>query len=355
MESIVFLWSRICFQSDFCMARNMWFSTALVVLLLYVAVTSEEVQAKSFVSPTLSYWHRKLATTPIPDFLQELIFPFSSHKKSEVLDAIREGNKVSVGELGREEGPDVDAMKTPRIRYETAADDDDMIKSDPLWSAMFFLEEELHSGTNFTLYRKLLKKSTPDSGIFFLPRPLAEAIPFSSHKLSVALQMLNISQGSHTALAMKHTLQVCESPANGGEIRYCAISLESMIDYATSTLGTSGVSVLETNVPCKVKSQRYTITGIPSRSKSGLGSVVCHMLTYPYAVYLCHQIQNTTTIRLSLKGEDGSSGEGVAVCHTDTSGWNPRHVAFKLLNVKPGGSPICHFLLDDDVLWLPAN
>lgn len=332
------------------MACNMWFSTSLVVLL-YVVVASEEVRApESSVSPTVSYWHRKLPTTPIPDVLQQFIFPFSTHKTSELLDAIREGGPdPRTPKLGRKGGPDAIFIK---YYHPAVADDDDMI-TDPALSAMFFMEEEFHTGKKLTLYRKLLKKSTPDSGIFFLPRPLAETIPFSSDKLSVALDMLNISQGSHTALAMKHTLQLCEMPAISGEIKYCTTSLESMIDHATSTLGTSGVTVLETNVPCNLNSQRYTMTGIHFQSKSG--SVICHGQPYPYAVYYCHQNQHTTVALVSLQGDDGSIGEAVTVCHANTTGWNPQNFVFKELNVKPGGAPICHLLPGEHVLWLPAN
>ncbi|MGL7493602.1 BURP domain-containing protein, partial [Salmonella sp. NW860] len=334
------------------MACNMWFSTALVVLLLYVAVGSEEVQAESSASPTLSYWHRKLPTTPIPDALQQLIFPFSSQKTSELLYAIREGNKVSTGEAPlTSELVRTTAVPTGHIyKAELTA-----IIADPSLSAMFFLEKDLRTGAKLKLYRKNLKRSSPDSRIFFLPRRLAEAIPFSSDKLSVALEMLNISQGSDAALAMKHSLQLCESPAISGEIKYCPTSLESMIDYATSNLGTSGVSVLETNVPCNLNSQRYTITGIPFQSKSGLKSVICHSLIYPYAVYDCHQLQQTTAARVSLKGDDGSTGEGSAVCHSNTSAWSPQHFAFKLLNVKPGGATICHFLNGENVVWVPVS
>lgn len=352
------------------MACNMWFSTALVVLLLYVAVGSEEVQAESSASPTLSYWHRKLPTTPIPDALQQLIFPFSSQKTSELLNAIREGNKVSTGEPALTSelirtaavptgiyygAPHSSGADRNRLRGAPAAEENAIIP-DPSLLAMYFLEEDLRTGAKLTLYRKNLKRSSQDSRIFFLPRRLAEAIPFSSDKLSVALEMLNISQGSSAALSMKHTLQQCERPATSGEmIKYCPTSLESMIDYATSTLGTSGVSVLETNVPCNLNSQRYTITGIPFQSKSGLKSAICHSLIYPYAVYYCHQIQQTTAARVSLKGDDGSTGEGPVVCHSDTSAWNPQHFAFKVLNVKPGGAPICHFLNGENVLWVPVN
>jgi hypothetical protein len=336
----------------------MRFSTALVVLL-YVAVA---VQAKSSSSPTLTYWHRKLPWTPIPDALRELISPLSPQKTSELLDAIREDKKVSLGEPKFGTTTDdfdntfnyFSGYTLSYFHYGAGVHDDDAIANTSL-SGLFFLDKDLHTGKKMTLYSRLLQRPSPDSRIFFLPRRLAEAIPFSSDKLSVALQMLDISRGSHLALAMKNTLELCESPANSGENSYCATSLESMIDYATSRLGTSRVNLLDTNVPCKAESQQYTITGLPFQSKSGLKSVVCHGQAYAYAVYYCHETQHTTTARVSLKGEDGCSGEGVGVCHTDTSGWSPQHVAFKVLNVKPGGAPVCHFLPDGHVLWLPAN
>jgi hypothetical protein len=54
-----------------------------------------------------------------------------------------------------------------------------------------------------------------------------------------------------------------------------------------------------------------------------------------------------------LEGADGTNAKAVAVCHTDTSAWNPKHLAFQVLNVKPGTVPVCHFLPQDHVVWLP--
>ena len=125
-----------------------------------------------------------------------------------------------------------------------------------------------------------------------------------------------------------------------------------MIDFLTSKVGTNNVNSLAMNV---AKGQQYTITGFPFRSKSGSKSVACHRQTYAYAVYYCHETEHTTTARVSLMGEDGCRGEGVAVCHTDMSAWNPEHLAFKVLNIKPGGAPVCHFIPNDHIVWLAAN
>uniref|UniRef100_A0A7N0TC80 BURP domain-containing protein n=1 Tax=Kalanchoe fedtschenkoi TaxID=63787 RepID=A0A7N0TC80_KALFE len=50
-------------------------------------------------------------------------------------------------------------------------------------------------------------------------------------------------------------------------------------------------------------------------------------------------------------GTSGTKVKAVGVCHTNTSTWNPEHDAFKILNVKPGGEPVCHFLPGYNVLW----
>ncbi|CDP20906.1 unnamed protein product [Coffea canephora] len=58
---------------------------------------------------------------------------------------------------------------------------------------------------------------------------------------------------------------------------------------------------------------------------------------------------------VNLVGADGAKVKAVAVCHRDTSAWNPRHLAFQLLKVKPGTVPICHFLPEDHIVWVPKH
>jgi hypothetical protein len=53
-----------------------------------------------------------------------------------------------------------------------------------------------------------------------------------------------------------------------------------------------------------------------------------------------------------LEGVDGNRVKAVAVCHTDTSQWNPKHLAFQVLKVQPGTVPVCHFLPQDHVVWV---
>ncbi|GLJ54975.1 hypothetical protein SUGI_1180290 [Cryptomeria japonica] len=340
----------------------------LTVLVLLLAIEAAALNGER-VSPSLTYWHEKLPTTAMPETLKVLI---SAEDEKVAVNVGKGGVNVNVGKgntppkapapapKGKGKGVGV-AVKPPvkggggggvSVRtpgkgvgvhvgtqspydYNYAADT--QMLADPSLS-MFLLEKDLHSGTKVSL--RLVQENNPDAQkTQFLPRGVAEQIPFTSDKFSVALKELNVEQDSDMGVAMKETLQECESPAIKGESKYCATSLESMIDYSTSRLGSNHVTVLATNVPKTAKSmkQEYTIVGVKYVSKPGEKSV------------------GTRTARVWVKGEDGSRAEAVAVCHADTSAWNPNHVAFQVLNVKPGAASLCHFIPQDHVVWLPVN
>ncbi|CAH8257242.1 unnamed protein product [Arabidopsis lyrata] len=69
-------------------------------------------------------------------------------------------------------------------------------------------------------------------------------------------------------------------------------------------------------------------------------SVVCHKQKYPFAVFYCHKAMMTSVYAVPLEGENGMRAKAVAVCHKNTSAWNPNHLAFKVLKVKPGTVPV---------------
>lgn len=356
----------------------------LIVLMSVLAIEAATLHGKR-VSPSLTYWHEKLPTTAMPEALKVLI---SAEDEKVAVNVGKGGVNVNVGKTppkppapapkGKGKGVGVSvnppvkgkggggvSVRTPgkgvgvhvgtKSPYDYNYAADAQMLADPSLS-MFLLEKDLHSGTKVSL--RLVQENNPDTQkTHFLPRGVAEQIPFSSSKFSVALKELNVEQDSDMGVSMKETLQECESPAINGESKYCATSLESMIDYSTSRLGSNHVTVLATNVPKTAKSmkQEYTIVGVKYVSKPGEKSVVCHSQKYAYAVFYCHEAQGTKTARVWVKGEDGSRAEAVAVCHEDTSAWNPSHVAFQVLNVKPGAASLCHFIPQDHVVWLPAN
>ncbi|XP_078151418.1 BURP domain-containing protein 3-like isoform X1 [Carex rostrata] len=216
----------------------------------------------------------------------------------------------------------------------------------------FFLEQDLHPGSKLnTQFEKR------NAAAKFLPRSEAESIPFSSKKLPEVVSRFSVQPGSDKEEAMKETLRECEDPALKGEKKMCATSLESMVDFSVANLGTKNVQAVSTTVHSKDETprQEYTIvaSGVKNLAQDEL--VACHQQTYAYAVFYCHLAKSTKGYMVKMTGKDGTVVNAVAVCHADTSAWNPKHIAFKLLNVKPGTVPVCHLLPQDHVVFSRNN
>ncbi|KAK9274319.1 hypothetical protein L1049_019133 [Liquidambar formosana] len=107
-----------------------------------------------------------------------------------------------------------------------------MPRLDDLNVANFFFGKGLASWLNMKLQ---FTKIT--NGANFLPREVADSIPFSSTKLPQILNRFSLRPKSVEAQIMKETNEQCEGPGNVGEDKYCATSLESLIDFSTLELG----------------------------------------------------------------------------------------------------------------------
>uniref|UniRef100_A0A2N9IFH8 BURP domain-containing protein n=1 Tax=Fagus sylvatica TaxID=28930 RepID=A0A2N9IFH8_FAGSY len=173
----------------------------------------------------------------------------------------------------------------------------------------YFTMDDLVEGNIMPIHFPIQKISQ------FLPREEADSIPFSIPQLPNLLQLFSIPIDSPNARAMEDTLLNCEAaPMNRGDQALCYLIREI---YAPKW-------------------------------------VACHPLPYPYKVFFCHFVEKSKIFKVSLGGEDGHKVEAVAVCHLDTSDWNPDHIIFRQLGVKPGLSPICHFLPIHNLVWVPS-
>lgn len=265
------------------------------------------------------------------------------------------GTSVNVGKGGVHVGVKTPPKKPPvyvnvsPFLYRYAATET-QIHDDPT-VALFFLEKNLKPGTQLTLD---FTRST--SGAAFVSRQEANSIPFSSAKLPEILRRFSIEPSSVEAESMKQTLSQCEEPAMEGETKFCATSLESMVELSTSSLGTRNVVAASTTVDNENSpKQSYSIVASGVKKLAGSSLVACHAQAYAYAVFYCHTTQKTKAYEVTMVGKDGTRVDAVAVCHTDTAKWNPKHIAFKVLNVKPGTVPVCHFLPQDHLVWCPKK
>ncbi|KAI3695548.1 hypothetical protein L1987_78545 [Smallanthus sonchifolius] len=229
----------------------------------------------------------------------------------------------------------------------------DLYELDPALN-VFFHVHDLYSGKKMPIYFAVNDPSTTPR---LLTREQSDSIPFSSSKLSYLLDLISLTKGSPQALAMDQTLKQCELEATPGETRFCASSLESMLDLTRGIMGVVKLKALTTNIynMSNTLLQGYTFLKEPLEINVS-DMVACHTMAYPYAVYYCHgQKGYNRVFEISLGGENGNTVDAIAVCHMDTSNWDSDHVAFRVLGDQPGSSPVCHFLPADNIVWIPSS
>ncbi|KAM5555385.1 BURP domain protein RD22 [Rosa sericea] len=280
----------------------------------------------------MSYWNSALPRSSLPSkAVQQVLNPA--------------GEKIYAGI-----GKDAVNLTTTACYRTTYAAIEAEINMEPGLTTYFQGKDLQHLGKTVTL--RFLKPTSNKATL--LPRQVAKSIPFSSSKLPEILTYFGVKPKSAVAEVMKRTIKQCEAPAIKGEDKFCATSLESLIDFTVSKLG-KYVQVYSTEGENENK-QQYSIeiTGVQS---IGDKSIVCHKEKYVYGVFYCHKFYGTTTraYMVPLVGADGvTKAKAVAVCHIDTTAWNPKHLAFQVLKIKPGNTiPVCHFLHTTSLLWAP--
>lgn len=219
----------------------------------------------------------------------------------------------------------------------------------------FIAINDLHVGKTISLIQTEEASSLPH----FLPRDEADSIPFSMEEFPNLLQLFSISQDSPQAKAIKWALEKCESKPIKGETKFCATSLESMVDSVRAIFGPQTPSkVLITASFTKSNTtlrQNYTflqVKEVYSLSTSKISAVVCHHMPYPYAVFYCHGLEGGTKVfNISLGGEHGERVTAFFMCHMDTSAW-VSDVAVLVLGLKHG-SPVCHYVFPQNLIWVP--
>ncbi|GAB4860839.1 hypothetical protein Ancab_036000 [Ancistrocladus abbreviatus] len=271
-------------------------------------------------SPIEVYWKRVLGNTAMPNAVKESLPQYAN----------------AVVDNGEKFVPLSDVYMGWSFAVKEVELHDDIVRSS------FFLKKDLQVGKKRTLHFPLNKIIT------FLPRPIAESVPFSSSKLPQILSHFKVNPQSKEAQHIRGTIRRCEVKSPIDREKYCATSLESLVDYVTSKLGNE-VKALSPLIPKKNKMQ-YTILDVTM-----LGDkhpvMTCHKTNYPFAVFYCHLHSAIIPYRVSLIATDGTKVKVLATCHNHTSQWNPKAAGFQVLNVKPGAT-ICHSLGEHDVLWL---
>lgn len=222
---------------------------------------------------------------------------------------------------------------------------------------VFFTTNDLKVGKSMPMY---FSKKDLSASPRLLPREEADSILFSASKLPYLLEYFSFSKNSPQAQAIEYTLRQCELKPIKGETRLCATSLESMVEFVRSVFGSDAqfkvlttTHLTNTSTTTTPLLKNYTILETP-KEMFAPRMIACHTLPYPYAVFYCHSQESKNKVfEISLSSDDGERIEAVAVCHMDTSQWDRDHAAFRVLNIEPGTSPICHFFPEDNLVWVP--
>ncbi|KAG8658157.1 BURP domain protein RD22 [Manihot esculenta] len=302
------------------------------LLLIFALFTTIALRGSHASLPAKVYWQSMLPNTPLPKTLQDSLQPSDIGKK----------NRFSFPE----DYPQNGARATYGVGY--WPDNRKFVKNSMSnATTVYFLYHDLLPGKNMKI---IFTKSTNVSN--FLPRKIAESIPFSSNKFPEILNYFSVKSSSKEAQILKQTIEECEALPIRGEDKYCATSLESLVDLVAAKFGQK-VQAFYNEAEEENKKQEYTI--LQGIKMMGENHMVCHKQRYAYAVFYCHRIKDTKVFKVPLMGVDGSKAEAAVVCHMDTSAWHPHHYAFQILNVKPGGPPICHFLNSDAIVWISSS
>ncbi|CAK8570147.1 unnamed protein product [Lathyrus sativus] len=333
-------------------------------LSIFIALSLAVVVSTNAALPPELYWKSKLPTTQMPKAIIDLLNPTDlTEDKSTSVAVGKGGVNVDAGE-GKPSGGTAVNVGNGGVNVNTGKGNVSVGNSSPFQYnyaatetqlhdepnvALFFLENNLHYGTKLNLQ---FTKTTSNSEAKFLTKEVADSIPFSSNKVDSILNKFSIKKGSDEAEIVENTINECEENGIQGEEKLCVKSLESMVDFTTSKLG-NNVEAVSTEVKKDSSElEEYVIAKGVKRLGEKNKAVVCHKENYPYAVFYCHKTDTTKVYSVPLEGVDGNRVKAVAACHTDTSQWNPKHLAFQVLNVQPGTVPVCHFLPQDHVVWV---
>ncbi|KAK3140166.1 hypothetical protein QOZ80_5AG0396970 [Eleusine coracana subsp. coracana] len=298
--------------------------SALLFLIMVAAGATIVHGHSASNTPAAQFWEQALPGSPMPDAIADLVRKGIDH--------------------------------SPLVEHHTAASPSSSISACALFDStcssqmvaetgIFFHMAQLRPGSTMTL--SFPAEAEPAA---ILPHDVALNVPFSN--LDDVLSTFSIPSASDDAARFRDTLTRCQAPPLAGVVKSCSTSLEATVQAAMRFLGTDhdGVTMAATpEIPrAGLPRHPYVVQAVTQLASDKY--VSCHVMPFPYAVYLCHTTRKEPYggFKVWLRGVGGDAGEGpevslLAFCHMDTSGWNPAHPAFEVLHTRPGGSPVCHF------------
>ncbi|XP_058746157.1 polygalacturonase 1 beta-like protein 3 [Vicia villosa] len=189
-----------------------------------------------------------------------------------------------------------------------------------------------------------IKGYLPRQSLF--TRSLLKKLPSASSEISQLLNVFN-----NLSKTMMESVKACHNPANTGEEKSCEVSFEGMLDFAKFILGRNITA--HTTESVNGSYQNIIVGGV---NVIGEKSVTCHCSLFPYLMYYCHNVPGVRIYQVDIWEVKSKQkiNNGVLVCHLDTISWSPAHVAFEVLGYGPGFIEACHWVFENDMVWIAA-
>ncbi|XP_058746168.1 polygalacturonase 1 beta-like protein 3 [Vicia villosa] len=180
----------------------------------------------------------------------------------------------------------------------------------------------------------------------FFTRSLLKKLPSAFSEMSQLLNVFN-----NLSKTMMESVKACHNLANIGEERSCEVSFEGIIDFAKFILGRNITA--HTTESVNGSSQNIIVGGV---NVIGEKTVTCHRSWFPFLVYYCHNVPSVRIYQVDIWEVKSKQKikNGVAVCHLDTNSWIPTHVAFKVLGYGSGLIEACHWVFENDMVWIAS-
>ncbi|KAL5703108.1 hypothetical protein ACHQM5_028242 [Ranunculus cassubicifolius] len=213
-----------------------------------------------------------------------------------------------------------------------------------LYRGIFFRESVLKNGAKFDMGNLEVDLSPAKA---FLPYPIASLL--TPKQAQVLFSKTDIAH------MMDNTISMCNS-FMPGETRKCVSSVREIVNFPAEIFRDRRLKML--NPKSNAGSQKTVLLKNIRpvlRENPKAKFVSCHEVFFPYKLMYCHATSSVQVYEADLVHPETQEmvNDGMfAVCHRDTSHWDPKHVSFSELKVGPGETEVCHWISTANLAWV---
>ncbi|KAL5703109.1 hypothetical protein ACHQM5_028243 [Ranunculus cassubicifolius] len=306
----------------------------------------------------LRYWKSSYPNIPIPSVISQSISKMKPNDIDTVVSLIKKQalssklpyfcetaslvcfHNVATKCIGYYSGPN------PRPTRKTLPHSDmsPLPENNKLYRGIFFRESVLKNGAKFDMGNLEVDLS-----------PAKAFLPYSIASLLTPKQAQVLFSKTDIAHMMDNTISMCNS-FMPGETRKCVSSVRDIIDFPAEIFGDRRLKML--NPKSNVGSQKTVLLKnirpvLHENPKAKF--VSCHEVFFPYILMYCHATSSVQVYEADLVHPETQEkvNDGMfAICHRDTSHWDPKHVSFSELKVGPGETEVCHWISTANLAWV---